>query len=678
MEQRIDYKNILNPQQFAAVTAPPGPSLVLAGAGSGKTRVLTYRVLYLLEQGIPADKILLLTFTNKAAREMMGRVTELLGHDLPELWGGTFHSVGQRILRRHAELLGYQSRFTILDREDSEQLINHCAAELVPDRKAEKFPKSEVLSSVLSLSINTQRPMEEIIHNQHEKLEPFVDKIKKVTQLYQERKLASNVMDFDDLLALWLRLLEENPSVLDRYQRQFQFVLVDEYQDTNLVQGKIVDLLVAKHKNLTVVGDDAQSIYSWRGAHYKNILSFPERYVGAAVHKIETNYRSTPEILDVANQAISQSNSQFFKNLMAFKQPGLKPMLIKCLDTYQQSDFIARQAAELRDQGVPLSSMAVLYRSHFHAMELQMSLASNHVPFSITSGLPFFQQAHLKDIAAYLKLLCNPRDELSFKRIVQLIPGIGAKAAEKLWILFNSHAQVEELTPVTHSLPVSDNDGGTATLTPFPKFSLLACKNSVPKKAQAQWDKLFALMEDLSEVVFKVNPPELVKRILESGYEEYLELSYENARNRLEDIQRFGEFGRQFLFLPDFLAHIALMTDQETSNYDPTEDRIRLSTIHQAKGLEFDVVFVIMLLDGFFPSSRSLENSENLEEERRLFYVSVTRARERLFLTYPMRVTFRGGDGAPPIRSRFLNGFSKKTLETLDLTDGASAQVEPF
>ena len=423
---QIDYAHELNPQQHAAVTAPPGPSLVIAGAGSGKTRTLTYRVAWLLEQGIPAERVLLLTFTNKAAKEMMRRVAGLLGQELASLWGGTFHAIGNRVLRQHANLLGYQRDFTIMDREDAKHLITTCVAESEVDVKATRFPKAEVLGDIFSLAVNTHLPIPELLQRQYDYFEQLAPQIAGIQQRYAARKRATNAMDFDDLLALWLKLMQEHEDVRDHYQRRFQFILVDEYQDTNKLQSDLIDLLGARHQNVMVVGDDAQSIYAWRGANYQNILKFPERYPTAKMYKIETNYRSTPEILDVANAAIRANSQQFAKLLAPARKAGQKPVFVVCNDASEQAAFVAQRVLELREEGSDLNKMAVLYRSHFHALELQLELTRRNIPFSITSGIRFFEQAHIKDVAAYLKLVANPRDELSFKRLVQLLPGIGA------------------------------------------------------------------------------------------------------------------------------------------------------------------------------------------------------------------------------------------------------------
>src|SRR5271169_4767281 len=439
----IDYPRELNEQQLAAVTAPPGPALVIAGAGSGKTRTLTYRVAYLLEQGIPPDRILLLTFTNKAAGEMMRRVSDLLGQELRSLWGGTFHSIGARVLRSHADALGYQRDFTILDRDDAKDLIMACVADAGIETKGTHFPKPEVLNEIFSLAVNTHKTAGEILETQFSYFSQFAPQIADLSLRYAKRKRATNGMDFDDLLALWLALLQNHTDVREHYQRRFQFILVDEYQDTNKLQGDLIDLLAARTQNVTVVGDDAQSIYAWRGANFLNILEFPKRYPNAKVFKIETNYRSTPEILKVANAAISANVNQFAKELAPARKSGVKPALIACVDAAQQAAFIAQRVLELHDEGVSANQTAVLYRSHFHALELQLELTRRQIPFSITSGIRFFEQAHFKDATAYLKFVTNPRDEIAFKRLAQLLPRVGAKAAEKLWQSF----QIEIQTP---------------------------------------------------------------------------------------------------------------------------------------------------------------------------------------------------------------------------------------
>jgi DNA helicase-2/ATP-dependent DNA helicase PcrA len=649
---QIDYAKELNPQQLAAVTAPPGPSLVLAGAGAGKTRTLIYRVAFLLEQGIPADRILLLTFTNKAAREMMRRVADLLGNELADLWGGTFHSIGHRLLRRHAEQAAYRNNFTILDREDARDLLKACIGESEADMKAVRFPKADVLQEVFSLAVNTRTSVPELVAQQYEHFAMLAHEIARLEKKFQERKRAANVMDFDDLLVLWLELLQKDEDLRERYQRKFQFVLVDEYQDTNKIQGELIDLLAARHQNVMVVGDDSQSIYSWRGANFRNILEFPKRYPEAKIYKIETNYRSTPEILAVANAAIKANVHQFTKELTPARKQGMKPVLVACQDSGQQAAFVAQRMLELRDEGVELNKMAVLYRSHFHALELQLELTRRNIPFSITSGIRFFEQAHLKDVAAYMKLVTNPNDEMAFKRLVQLLPGIGAKGADKLWTAFREQLAKSHHTP--------KNPLATA---------LQACSVSAPKKAARAWAEFVITISQLEDEEVHNDPDRMIRVILEAGYEDYLQDTYTNYRNRLEDLEQLANFASQFQSTEEFLTQLSLLSNVEAEDDRPAatdDEQVRLTTIHQAKGLEFDVVFVIMLCDGLFPSARSIETVEGEEEERRLFYVAVTRARNELYLSFPILRITPGGDTMQQ-ESRFLKEIPKDLLEEWNL-----------
>src|SRR5208337_2662132 len=618
------------------VTAPPGLALVIAGAGSGKTRTLTYRVAYLLEQGIPADRILLLTFTNKAAGEMMRRVSELLGHELRSLWGGTFHSIGARILRLHADQLGYQKDFTILDRDDAQDLIKACMADAQIDKKDKHFPKPAVLNEIFSLTANTHKTTEELVDGQFSYFSEFAAQIADLAKRYTARKRATNAMDFDDLLALWLKLLQDNAEVREHYQRRFQFILVDEYQDTNKLQSDLIDLLAAKHHNVTVVGDDAQSIYAWRGANFANILEFPKRYPGAKVFKIETNYRSTPEILNVANAAIAANVNQFAKELAPARRSGVKPVLVQCQDAGQQAAFIAQRALELRDEGVGLDKIAVLYRSHFHALELQLELTRQQVPFSITSGIRFFEQAHIKDATAYLKLVANPRDEVSFKRLALLLPGIGAKGADKLFQLFQSRSRGDE-TPneIEHRTSNIEHPSEPPHVASCKiATALQSCTKAVPKKAAAAWAQFVATISQLEDPSVRKSAAKMLRLVMDAGYDDYLKETYANYQRRLDELQQLAEFAFQFGSVEEFLTQLALLTNVEAED-DPADDteKMRLSTIHQAKGLEFDVVFVMMLCDGMFPSKRSLEGKEGEEEERRLFYVAITRAKNELYLT---------------------------------------------
>jgi DNA helicase-2/ATP-dependent DNA helicase PcrA len=673
---QIDYARELNPQQCAAVTAPPGPALVIAGAGSGKTRTLTYRVAYLLEQGIPADRILLLTFTNKAAGEMMRRVTDLLGQELNNLWGGTFHSIGNRILRTHAQLLGYGRDFTIMDREDAKHLIATCIAEAEIDVKATRFPKPEVLGDIFSLALNKQKSVAEILGTEYGYFDTLAPQIEDVWKRYVARKLATNAMDFDDLLVLWLKMLQEHADVRELYQKRFQFILVDEYQDTNKLQSDLIDLLGERTKNVMVVGDDAQSIYAWRGANFQNIIRFPDRYPGAQVYKIETNYRSTPEILTVANAAIAANVAQFAKELAPARKSGMKPVLVTCQDASQQAAFVAQRALELRDEGVALNNMAVLYRSHFHALELQLELTRRNIPFSITSGIRFFEQAHIKDVTAYLKLVTNPRDELSFKRLVLLLPGIGGKGAEKLWQLFNKGIGPSVLGLGNEQSATPDAKPRMPDAEPKtpPRIAatLQSCAKAVPKKATLAWAQFATTISQLEAPDIRTSAAKMIPLVIEAGYDDYLKENFANYRSRLDDLKQLAIFAQQFATVEEFLTQMALLTNVEAEDEQQSQNRddekIKLSTIHQAKGLEFDVVFSIMLCDGLFPSARSSETDEGLEEERRLFYVTITRAKNELYLCYPLMRAGFGNEGITMQQpSRFLEEIPKDFVDEWNL-----------
>lgn len=650
---QIDYARELNAQQHAAVTATPGPALVIAGAGSGKTRTLTYRVAFLLEQGVPADRILLLTFTNKSAREMMRRVVEILGHDLASLWGGTFHSIGNRILRQHADRLGFRRDFTILDRDDAKDLLQAALDDSGIDVTATRLPKPDVIGDVFSMAANTGHTIARTLQENHPQFEDLALIMEDLRTRFIARKQAANVMDFDDLLGLWLRLLKEHEDIRDIYQRRFQFILVDEYQDTNELQGELIDLLAARHRNVMVVGDDAQSIYSWRGANFQNILEFPKRYAGARVYKIETNYRSTPEILDVANAAIATNTLQFTKELVSACKSGPKPVLAVCGDASEQAAFIAQRALQLRDEGINLNDMAVLYRSHFHAMELQFELTRRNIPFSITSGLRFFEQAHIKDVAAFLKFAANPADEISFKRMVRLLPGVGGKGADKLWKLFDTHhSQLPEGAPN----PLAS--------------ALQSCNPSVAKKTTVAWAQFSSTIAQLEGPTVRGKAAEMIRITLEGLYEDYLQETFANASQRLEEIIQLTHFSQQFTALDEFLTQLALLSNVEAEEQNSTRDdeQIKLSSIHQAKGLEYTVVFVIMLCDGLFPSHRSIDRPASLEEERRLFYVAVTRAKKELYLTYPLiRMTRGMTNDAMQQPSRFLEEIPASLLDEWSL-----------
>src|SRR6266480_3609849 len=593
----IDYAAELNEQQLAAVTAQPGPQLIIAGAGSGKTRTLTYRVAYLLENGIDPRNILLLTFTNKAARQMLDRVANLLPIDASGLWGGTFHSVGNRMLRRHGSALGYNSGFTIMDREDQKDLINTVVASAGIDPKEIRFPKGDVLAEIFSFVVNTETPMEELLALKFPYFLPLLEKITDVHARYEKKKKATNSVDFDDLLEKTLSMLQKHENIASFYRRQFQFILVDEYQDTNKIQADLIDLLAREHRNIMVVGDDAQSIYSWRGANFQNILEFPKRYPDAKVFKIEMNYRSVPEILEVANAAIAANVDQFQKNL----QP-------------------TRESAAAKPAVVALNDGS--------------------------------EQAHIKDVISFIRFVANPRDEVAFKRMVKLLPGIGNRSAENLWNAWDK----------------SLNERGEIA-----SFSERLLAMSVNAKSKKHWTQLAHTLDEIAPGGQPNPPSEMITSVVEAIYDDYAKVNFANYELRREDLNQLAAFARQFKDIHEFFSQLALISNidaEAATGQTNDKEAVNLSTVHQAKGLEFHTVFVIWLTDGMFPSSRSMDDRKDLEEERRLFYVAITRAKDELYLTYPhMRLT--GGYGDVFQRpSRFLKEIPNKLVEDWQVQRG--------
>jgi len=664
----VDYAAELNEQQLAAVTAAPGPILVIAGAGSGKTRTLTYRVAYLLENGIDARNILLLTFTNKAAREMLNRVANLLPVDASGLWGGTFHSIGNRILRRHGSAIGYSSGFTIMDREDQKDLINTVVASAGIDPKEIRFPKGDVLAEIFSFVVNTENPMEELLAEKFPYFLPLLDKIQDVWQRYEKKKKATNCMDFDDLLQKTLSMFQQHERIAEIYRKQFQFILVDEYQDTNKIQADLVDLLARDHHNVMVVGDDAQSIYSWRGANFQNILEFPKRYPDAQVFKIEMNYRSVPEILGVANAAIAANVQQFRKHLSATRESKtLKPALVALNDGAEQAQFVAQRILELRDENVDLNDIAVLYRAHYHAVELQLELSRRGIPYQITSGIRFFEQAHIKDVTSFIRFVANPRDEVAFNRMVKLLPGIGNRTAENLWREWSAHFVAGGADPGSENR--SDAAGVNApgySSAPGYRFGERLLTMNVPAKSKKMWTQLAHTLDEIAPEGEPNPPSEMITSIVEAIYDDYAKVNFANYQLRREDLDQLAVFARQFKDVHQFLAQLALISNVDAEAapaQNADKEAVNLSSVHQAKGLEFHTVFVIWLTDGMFPSSRSLDTRAALEEERRLFYVAITRARDELYLTYPhMRLS--GGYGDVFQRpSRFLQEIPGNLVE---------------
>jgi len=634
----------LNAQQIAAVKAKAGASLVIAGAGSGKTRTLTHRVAWLLERGVPARNILLLTFTNKAAREMLERVAALVPQDSSNgIWGGTFHSVGNRILRAHADRIGFRREFSILDREDQQRMIASIVKEEGLRTVDKRFPKAEVLSTIFSLAVNATRSVSAILERHYPYFMVLAEQIERTATLFKRVKYEANSMDFDDLLSKPLELLGKCEDIAEFYEEKFSHILVDEYQDVNQLQSKFIERLAVRHGNIMAVGDDAQSIYSWRGAHFKTILDFPKRHPGTSIFRIETNHRSTPEILSVANIVICANKNQFKKTLAAVRPSGgNKPTLAALSTSAKQASFVAERIFGLLEKGVMLSDMAVLYRAHHHSMEVQLEFTRQAIPFSITSGLQFFEQAHIKDVLAFVRFAVNSRDELAFKRMVQLLPGIGIKSAALLW------------------------KEATALLKSGCNFSPLS-KLTVPLKSKQIWSQLTYFLENSNSSLS--SPASLIETVLFTIYGDYMKTRFADHDTRQEDIHSLIAFAQNFESCEDFLSQLALLGAADVAHETPLpsrkSERVTLSSIHQAKGLEWKVVFLIWLAEGMFPNARSIENLEDLEEERRLFYVGITRCRDELYLSYP-RFGLGGMHGeAFYSPSRFLRDIPQWTMDRL-------------
>ena len=640
----FDPAQHLNEAQLRAVTAPDGPVLVIAAAGTGKTRTLTHRVAWLvLERGVDPRHILLLTFTNRAAREMLERAAQLVGGDVGGLWGGTFHHSANRMLRRHAPLLGYGPDYTILDEDDSARLLKACIVEL--GLKDKKFPKAQVLASVFGLAANRGADVEETVRAHFGEHAVDVAGVLNVQKLYAQRKRGLNAMDFDDLLVNGLKLLQEHAEVAATYQERMRHVLVDEYQDTNKLQSDFVDLIAGQHRNLLAVGDDFQSIYSWRGAEVKNILSFEKRYPGAQIFKLEENYRSTPGILEVANAVIAGNPEQYQKVLRATRAADVKPILAKVTDGGHQARYVVEKVQRLLDSGdVAPGQIAVLYRSHFHAMELQLELARARVNYVLMSGVRFFEQAHIKDVCALPRLAANPADSLAFTRLLELFPKIGPKKAQAIWTALGAHLNLRD---------------------PEKRAKLAAL---LPKETQPLWqaiaDKLFPAGEEDGRVLDR--PDELVFRFVEAFYDDFAEDTFDNARQRLEDVEELVTLSAKYTSTADFLSEMALLTNldaEQNKNAGAPSDSIRLTTVHQAKGLEWKAVFVLWLVDGMFPAQRSLEEAADEAEERRLFYVAVTRAKDYLWLCVPRMRKARDGGVMMCLPSRFIDEIDPDLLQ---------------
>jgi len=645
---KIDYQKELNEQQLQVVLHGDGPCLVLAGAGSGKTRTIVYRVAYLLERGVRPEEILLVTFTNKAARQMLLRIEELLKVQPKGLWGGTFHHVANLILRKYGNAIGYPANFSILDDDDSKSLIELCRKDVIGDKPKERFPSKAVLQDIYSLAANTEQTVADVLESVRPDLLKHSDQILDINARYEKRKRDSVLLSFDDLLTQTRRLLLESDEVRQKLAGQFRYVLVDEYQDTNTIQADIVERLSSVHRNLLVVGDDAQSIYSFRGADIQNILGFPKREKGTTISKLETNYRSTKPILDLANNIIKHNGDQFMKILHHIQPGEAKPQLVPTHTSGQEADFIAQMVLERHEEGIPLKEMAVLFRASYQSQELEFELTRRDIPYEYRGGVRFFERAHIKDVLSFLKLLEHPKDELALLRTLTMQVGIGPAAVTKL----------------------------RSTLDAFPRlpedFLNPDLRTTVPERAQKGIFSFQGVMKRLL-AADRNKPGELVTSVTESiGYREYLFNEYTNAEDRLQDLQQLARFAEHYSSVTDFLAEVSLQESfaVETDRQSATEtDKMVLTTIHQAKGLEWNTVFIMNLVEPGFPNPKAAADRGGLEEERRLFYVAVTRAKEKLILSYPLATDMRAGGGYLIRPSQFVTELPRDMFEHIDLVE---------
>ncbi len=687
-EKLTRYKSELNDEQFAVVTAQPKAALVVAGAGTGKTRAITYRVAYLIEHGVSPQRILLATFTNRASKEMLRRVESLTGsQNVHRVWGGTFHRIANQILRRHAVSIGFDSNYSIMDSEDANDFISVCIDEASIDTKAKRFPKPDVIQGIISYANNTDLPISNVIIGKYPYFEPLTQQIERIDLIYTARKQERNVMDYDDLLINVKRLLVEKKEIAELYADQFQHILVDEYQDTNRLQAEIIDLLAVKHRNVMVVGDDAQSIFAWRGAEFTNIYEFPKRYPEAQLFKLETNYRSTPEILGLANTSISHNRKQFPKMLTAVKRSrDLKPAMVPCSDVEQQSAFIASRILELREEGTNLEDIAVMYRSHYHSIELQLELTRRNIPYRIQSGVRFFEQAHIKDVISYLRVIVNPRDELAWKRILKMVPGVGNATANRVFeAIVTTGPRPNELA----LNPAAGNADAEAVSLRAGTLALESLRVVGGRFATSQpWKSFVVLLELLSSQENRDNPSKQIELILTHGYEQYLQENYENAEARIEDLKGLGAYATRYKTTDEFLSELALLSTERFKEPQPLvgekivsggddDELLTLTSVHQAKGLEWKAVFIIWAAEGKFPSPRSLREIDSEEEERRLWYVAITRAKDELYLTYPLLMTDYNRQTVLQKPSRFITECPAILYEIWNLEEEAAVFDAP-
>lgn len=644
----LRFADDLNDSQIEAVTTLDGPVLVIAGAGTGKTRTLVYRLAYMADAGISPKNVLLLTFTRRSAEEMLRRAESLVSDNHGRAEGGTFHSMAAAILRKYASVIGYPNNFTILDVADSTELIGRCRTASGIDFKKMRFPRKITLQKVFSKSINKSTPVEFVLYDEYPQYCDFQEPIEKIRIEYEELKKNRGMMDFDDLLLKLIELMKENEQIRKILQNQYRYLMIDEYQDTNPLQAEIIELLAGKKGNVMVVGDDSQSIYAFRGANYRNILDFPSKFNDTKIIKLERNYRSTQQILDVANNSIERAVEKYTKVLSAERGNGNLPVVIAAEDESFQSRFVTQKLLEHREDGIDLNQMAVLVRSSRLSSDLELELAKRNIPFEKRGGLRFFESAHIKDLIAHIKLVSNSNDELSWLRVLKLVDGIGEIYAERiLQSIFGATDPIEELL-----------------------------KQEKPKTTSFMSFK--RLMNDIYRMKDTTAPIDMLQRAHEY-YQPILEDRYDNYPQRKRDIEHLQGIASRYRSLDSFVSDLSIEPQDRFADVgdelDPDMEKLTISTIHSAKGLEWRVVFLIWTLEGRFPSSFTVLNDEALEEERRLFYVCVTRAKEHIYILYPVNIYDRRSRVmCQP--SRFLEELDSSLYEQWDLTEDDDAEDE--
>ncbi len=626
----IDFEGDLNEEQLEIVNNIKGPMLIIAGAGSGKTRTIVYSVAKLLVSGVKPSEIMLVTFTNKAAKEMIKRVEILLGKRPKGIWAGTFHSMGNRFLRKYAKTLGLKPNFTIMDQTDSKGLMKLSINQANVKEFEERFPSSAVAKSILSFSINCNKSIREVIlwkYPQFDK-DQIIAKLKEVLNVYKTKKARDNLVDFDDLLVFWNRLLDER-MVAKSIAQRIKYVLVDEYQDTNYIQDEIISKIVKENPNQNVmaVGDDAQSIYAFRGANFENILNFENKYKDCKRYVITCNYRSVPQILDLANDSIRHNKKQHTKNMNPVRSEGDSPFQVNVEDEWEQARFISNQILKLHTDDYKFSEMAVLCRASFHLLQIELELQAKNIPYEVRAGVAFFEKAHIKDLLAHLRIIENPYDEIAWSRVFSIVPGIGGASAEKIF------------------LSISNTSNPLETLLNKSFFTLKMKGARIPEKGRK---KLILHAKNLRDFTSQDVPEEIIKSLVKI-LEDYIRSKYENWQERIDDLTQLGVYAQKYPTIRKLLETLSLNVSSLESKsirmgiQSEDEKPLVLSTIHRAKGLEWRVVFIPMLCEDFFPSSRVVGDADAYEEERRVFYVAATRAKDQLYMVSPSMVrTYRG------------------------------------